>query len=254
MQETLHYLLMSDHLMVQKALVASVKDTGLTPGQPKILDYLLHHDGAIQKDIAMFCHIEPASLTSILNGMEKKGYIERKTAGNNRRSLHVYLTKTGKKYADRLNLEFSKVKIGFDCTIVVVSAVTCLGALHSLGSVGISTIIAAILVGTLVGVVNRAFGNQRDKLLGKTDEAAVSDDEFTSNYVITISREFGSGGREIGKILAKQLGFDYYDSELIRLVAKKSGYSPEFVEKNEQVLKNPVLHDFFAWYGERYCR
>ena len=75
-------------------------------------------------------------------------------------------------------IEFSKVKIGFDCTMVVVSAVTCLGALHSLGSVGIGTIIAAILVGTLVGVVNRAFGKQRDKLLGKTDEAAVSDDEL----------------------------------------------------------------------------
>ena len=106
MQETFHYLLMSDHLMVQKALVSSVKDTGLTPGQPKILDYLLHHDGAIQKEIAIFCHIEPASLTAILNGMENKGYIERKTAGSNRRSLHVYLTETGKKYADRLNLEF----------------------------------------------------------------------------------------------------------------------------------------------------
>lgn len=147
-------------------------------------------------------------------------------------------------------IEFSKVKIGFDCTMVVVSAVTCLGALHSLGSVGIGTIIAAILVGTFVGVINRAFGKQRDNLLGKSPEAVVSDAEFTSNYVITISREFGSGGREIGKILAKQLGFDYYDSELIRLVAEKSGYSPEFVEKNEQVLKNPVLHDFFAWYGE----
>lgn len=96
MQETLHYLLMADHLMVQKALIASVKDTGLTPGQPKILDYLLHHDGAIQKDIAIFCHIEPASLTVILNGMESKGYIERKTVGNDRRSLHVYLTETGK--------------------------------------------------------------------------------------------------------------------------------------------------------------
>ena len=95
MQETLHYLLMSDHFMIQKALVSSVKDTGLTPGQPKILDYLLHHDGAIQKEIAMFCHIEPASLTTILNGMEKKGYIERKSVENNRRSLHVYLTKTG---------------------------------------------------------------------------------------------------------------------------------------------------------------
>ena len=110
MQETLHYLLMSDHFMVQKALVSSVKDTGLTPGQPKVLDYLLHHDGAIQKDIATFCHIEPASLTAILNGMENKGYIERTTVQNNRRSFHVYLTETGKKYADRLNLEFARIE------------------------------------------------------------------------------------------------------------------------------------------------
>lgn len=110
MQETLHYLLMSDHQMIQKALVSSVKDTGLTPGQPKILDYLLHHDGAIQKEIAIFCHIEPASLTTILNGMENKGYIERRTINNNRRSLHVYLTETGKAYADRLNLEFARIE------------------------------------------------------------------------------------------------------------------------------------------------
>lgn len=110
MQETLHYLLMSDHLMVQKALVSRVKDTGLTSGQPKVLDYLLHHDGAIQKEIALFCHIEPASLTTILNGMESKGYIERKNIQNNRRSLHVYLTETGKKYADRLNLEFAQIE------------------------------------------------------------------------------------------------------------------------------------------------
>lgn len=110
MKETLHYLLMSDHLMVQKALAASMKDSGLTPGQPKVLDYLLHHDGAIQKEIAIFCHIEPASLTTILNGMEAKGYIERKNIGNNRRSFHVYLTETGKNYADWLNLEFARIE------------------------------------------------------------------------------------------------------------------------------------------------
>ena len=75
-----------------------------------MLDYLLHHDGAIQKEIALFCHIEPASLTTILNGMESKGYIERKNIQNNRRSLHVYLTETGKKYADRLNLEFAQIE------------------------------------------------------------------------------------------------------------------------------------------------
>ncbi len=110
MQETLHYLLMSNHLMIQKALVSSVKDTELTPGQPKVLDYLLHHDGAIQKEIAIFCHIEPASLSTILNGMENKGYIERKNTDNNRRSLHVYLTETGRKYANRLNYEFTKIE------------------------------------------------------------------------------------------------------------------------------------------------
>lgn len=66
------------------------------------------------------------------------------------------------------HIEFSKVKIGFDRTMVLVSAITCLTVLHNLGSVGAGTIIAAILVGTLVGIINRAFGKQRDKLLGKT--------------------------------------------------------------------------------------
>lgn len=70
------------------------------------------------------------------------------------------------------HIEFSKVKIGFDCTMVLVSAITCLTVLHNLGSIGAGTIIAAILVGTLVGIINRAFGKQRDKLLGKTDETA----------------------------------------------------------------------------------
>lgn len=114
-------------------------------------------------------------------------------------------------------IEFSKVKIGFDCTMVLISVITCLVCLHNLGSVGVGTIIAAFLVGTLVGVINRAFGKKRDELLGKNDEADVSGvTEQKGCYVITISREFGSGGREIGKILAKQLGFRYYDSELIR--------------------------------------
>lgn len=72
MSESLHYLLMTDHLMVQKSLITSVKDTGLTSGQPKVLDYLKNHDGAVQKDIAINCHIEPASLTTILTGLGKQ--------------------------------------------------------------------------------------------------------------------------------------------------------------------------------------
>lgn len=48
--------------------------------------------------------------------------------------------------------------------------------------------------------------------------------------IITISREFGSGGRELGKRLADLLGFDYYDSEIISMVAQKSGMDIHYVE------------------------
>ena len=81
------------------------------------------------------------------------------------------------------HIEFSKVKISFDCAMVLVSALTCLVILHSLGSVGIGTIIAAVLVGTLVGLINRAFAKQRDQLLGKTTETVSPVTEATSHYI-----------------------------------------------------------------------
>lgn len=48
--------------------------------------------------------------------------------------------------------------------------------------------------------------------------------------IITISREFGSGGRSIGKAVADALGIPYYDKELIKKVAEETGMSPEYVE------------------------
>ena len=48
--------------------------------------------------------------------------------------------------------------------MLLVSAVTCLAVLHNLGSVGIGTIIAAVLAGTVVGIITKAFGKQREDL------------------------------------------------------------------------------------------
>ena len=110
MKESLHYLLMANHFMIQKALVTSVKDTGLTSGQPKVLDYLKNHNGAVQKDIAAGCHIEPASLTAILNGMKTKGLIERRLCPDNHRFYNVYLTETGRLYVSRLENEFDTIE------------------------------------------------------------------------------------------------------------------------------------------------
>ncbi|WP_440447835.1 AAA family ATPase [Ruminococcus sp.] len=84
-----------------------------------------------------------------------------------------------------------------------------------------------------IGIINKAFGKYRDRLLGKievADDIAESDDNKPT-YVISISREYGSGGREIGKILADRLGYKYYDTELIKLVMKESGYSPEYIKR-----------------------
>ena len=53
--------------------------------------------------------------------------------------------------------------------------------------------------------------------------------------IITISREFGSGGRFIGEEAAKKLGIAYYDKNIINDIAEKSGLSPEYVQKNAEL-------------------
>lgn len=70
-----------------------------------------------------------------------------------------------KAISDTAHIEFSKVKIAFDVSMVVISTVVCLIMIHSLGSVGIGTIIAALLVGTVLGVITKLFGERRDLLL-----------------------------------------------------------------------------------------
>ena len=51
------------------------------------------------------------------------------------------------------------------------------------------------------------------------------------NRVITISREFGSGGRTIGKKVAEKLGIPCYDSEIIQKMAEETGFSPDYVKE-----------------------
>lgn len=91
----LHSLLMACQSIFNKNLFAQLKGSELTMGHPRILDYLKEHNGENQKQIAVGCHIEPHTLTTILNGMEEKGIIERKTLNGNRRYFHVFLTEKG---------------------------------------------------------------------------------------------------------------------------------------------------------------
>ena len=110
MDDSFHYLSMINHMTIQKKLMEQLKDTGLTLGQPKVLDYLKDHDGVSQKEIAAGCLIEAGSLTSILNRMEEKNLIERKMLNGNRRTFHIFMTESGKKNQKLVEEAFEKIE------------------------------------------------------------------------------------------------------------------------------------------------
>ncbi|WP_221410503.1 AAA family ATPase [Apibacter sp. HY039] len=70
-------------------------------------------------------------------------------------------------------------------------------------------------------------------------------DNMNEKYIITIGRQLGSGGREIGKKIAEELSISYYDKELIYLASKESGLSKEFFEKADEKASLSFFDNFF---------
>ncbi len=110
MDYSFHYLLLASQGLFQKKIMSELSECGLTAGQPKILDYLGLHDGSVQKDIALACQIEPATLTGLLSRMEEKGLILRRSENSNRKSIHVYLTPEGKEKQRRVLAAFNELE------------------------------------------------------------------------------------------------------------------------------------------------
>lgn len=85
------------------------------------------------------------------------------------------------------------------------------------------------------------FYSEYRKLSIKEKSVNLEDIKVNNTYkgkkiVITISREYGSGGHYVGELLAKRMGINFYDKNLINLISKKSGLSKEYVEENDQKL------------------
>ena len=120
--------------------------------------------------------------------------------------------------------EFGKVKVGLDCTLVAIGVISSFIFLHELRGIREGTIAAALLVGTTVRLYSRKL-NFLDPLLGEKEPdvtvSRMSSADLKKNLIITIAREFGSGGHEIGQIVAKALDIPFYDKELIDLSAKE---------------------------------
>jgi DNA-binding MarR family transcriptional regulator len=110
MEHNLHSLLLSTQSIFHKKVFSNVSGSGLSSGQPKILDYLKMCNGCTQKEIATACEIEPATVTSLLSRMEEMGLIERKSLQGDKRSLHIYLTKQGKNAQETVSAVFEKLE------------------------------------------------------------------------------------------------------------------------------------------------
>ncbi|MBP3568422.1 MAG: MarR family transcriptional regulator [Lachnospiraceae bacterium] len=80
------------------------QELDLSDGQPKVLYILRALDGCVQKDLAKACDIKPSSMTVMLDGLEKKGYVKREETkiSGGKRAYKVCLTEEGREMADKV--------------------------------------------------------------------------------------------------------------------------------------------------------
>jgi len=145
--------------------------------------------------------------------------------------------------------EFGKTKMVFDSSMTVIAAVIGLIIFHKIAGVREGTVIAALLVGMIARYLKRKLGFLENFLLenaNRTQEKEIQ--KNTNKVVITISREYGSGGRKIAQKLAENLGFDYYDKSIMEITAKESNLPEAYVEAKEETMTNSFLYDLFSQY------
>lgn len=107
--KSLHRVFIRTAKMHKKTCQQRFQQLGLTEGQPKVLEYLHHHNGCSQKDLAKNCHIQPATATSLLGHLEKSGLIYREINSNDRRMTNVYLTEAGRASKQKVKMVFSEI-------------------------------------------------------------------------------------------------------------------------------------------------
>lgn len=133
----------------------------------------------------------------------------------------------------RLNREFGYVKLGFDVSLVAISCLLSFIYLSGLYGVREGTVIAAISVGPIVHFVMPGYSFM-DKWIKSGKFAVTEIPETSDNIIITIAREYGSGGHLLGEMLSKELDLKLYDKDFINMAARKSGLDEDYIKVNEQ--------------------
>ena len=105
----------SEHLrladVAQKKFVYSkLQQLGLNIQQALLIKYIAYHPGTIQKDVATYLNRQTATMTNMLKGMEKKGYLSRKIPANNERQKQIFIEPKGEKLVESINEVFTSLE------------------------------------------------------------------------------------------------------------------------------------------------
>ena len=138
-----------------------------------------------------------------------------------------------------------------DSCMVVCSAAVSLIYFHAFVGVREGTVISAFLVGFVMKRVMRVcnapllkFVERETKLERASAEEIPLDNAGKPKIIITISREYGSGGYEVGQKLAEKLGITFYDKQLEPMEAEESGLPLSFIDAHEQRMTRNLFYDF----------
>lgn len=135
--------------------------------------------------------------------------------------------------SQRFHGEIGYVKLCFDITLVCIACLFSICFMSGIYGVREGTVAAALLVGPIVHFISpyyRCF----DKWINDVKDKDAIALRNIQHVIITIAREYGSGGHLLGEMLSKELGIKLYDKEFIHLVAEKSGINEQYIKKNEQ--------------------
>lgn len=105
MSKGLHVALIRAAGSHKKACRKEFLKMNLSEGQPKVLSFLKFKEGYLQKELAFACHVEPATMTSILKIMEKNNLIEKRIThvSGGKKAYQIYLTEFGRKKAEEVD-------------------------------------------------------------------------------------------------------------------------------------------------------
>ena len=158
--------------------------------------------------------------------------------------------------SERWNTSVATGKTIFDCSMVVISVIISLIFFRGLVGVREGTVICALFTGFVMRQFQKLFQKpllrfvERESRVNRYLEAAAegytTDAAGKPRILIAIGREFGSGGLEIGKLLAERLGVTFYDDQLNVLAAEESGIPLAKVQEMEEHLMREALYDFKA--------